>query len=193
MLIMSNPPAWSFWSASVELLKMRYCSAWWKGISCNWLPESFVKMLAEHVLCPLGSISLMVHLYLWCAEVSTRKGCFSFFFFFLRLVGNNPPSHCCHQGLILHMFSKQWKLGRRDRLMIDRGHDIKASEGKQGGFEMCWLGNPPHVHTDESIKTWETLVSRKTAALFHHSLSFQRHRIPTWSPSASNLDTEDTH
>lgn len=34
------------------------------GISRNWLLESFVQMLAEHVLCPLASISLMVHLYL---------------------------------------------------------------------------------------------------------------------------------
>lgn len=35
---------------------------------------------AEHVLCPLASISLMVHLYLWCAEVSTRRGCLRAFF-----------------------------------------------------------------------------------------------------------------
>lgn len=106
MLIMSNPPAWSFWSASAELLKMRYCSAWGRGISCNWLPESFVKMLAEHVLCPPGSISLMVHLYLWCAEVSTRKGCFS-----LRLLGNNSQPTAVIKALycICLANSKSWE------------------------------------------------------------------------------------
>lgn len=52
-----------------------------RGISRNWLPESFAKMLAEHVLCPLASISLMVHLYLWCAELGTHSGCLRVVFF----------------------------------------------------------------------------------------------------------------
>ena len=44
------------------------------GVSGNWLPVScWGKVEAEHVLCLLGSISLMVHLFLCCAEVSTDK------------------------------------------------------------------------------------------------------------------------
>lgn len=136
MLIINKPPAWSFWSASAELLKMRHCSAWCRGIFCNWLQESFVKMLAEHVLCPLSSISLMVHLHLRRVEVSPGKG----WFFVLQATTLLPIFVI--KGLYCICVAKQWKLGSRDWLMITDSITSSLVERRADNF----IGTDYEIH-----------------------------------------------
>lgn len=92
-------------------------------------------MLAEHVLCPLASISLMVHLYLCYAEVSISKRC---------------CSHFLLEGTALHPavqdpeFCSVWSV-RRKKSPTQASFVLAEHQARRRGFcpDSQWPHNDP--------------------------------------------------